>query len=229
VWQGHKYVLHTGTGREELYDLNADPKERADLASSTDLVPYRAKLAEVHHMEVGPGWRLDFKLRGDAGRHTYVVTLPAPALRAEVIDPEALVSNPANQAWGEVPDRVVADVGALTMSDDHRTLTFVPGPRPEDGLVEVAFAGEVDPSGVKLAIDGAPAVLVTQDGRTQWRTGTSSFAFLPGTVVFPPPSEATRIRELVGHTFGGAGSADQRQMLIDLGYVEPAGKGHSPE
>jgi arylsulfatase A-like enzyme len=222
VWRGHKYVLHTGSGREELYDLAADPKETTDLAAGTDLAPYRAKLVEVHAMDVGPGWRIAVRLRGDAADDRYEIGLPAPALRAEVIDPEALVTNPSNRAWGELPRRLPSDVGTVTLSDDRRTLTFLPGSKPDTGLISVSFEEPQDATALVLSRDGAPVVTVVGEGGSQWKSGSSSLAITPGIIVFPPPNEAARISALgLEHTFGPAGE-EQRHMLIELGYLDPA-------
>ena len=48
---GHKYVWYSQSGREHLFDLDADPQEERDLALLPDgesrLAPWRARLAEV--------------------------------------------------------------------------------------------------------------------------------------------------------------------------------------
>ena len=48
---GHKYVWYSQSGREQLFDLDADPQEERDLALLADgegrLAPWRARLAEV--------------------------------------------------------------------------------------------------------------------------------------------------------------------------------------
>ncbi len=40
----HKYVWYSQTGREQLFDLDADPDEEHDLSPSADLEPWRARL-----------------------------------------------------------------------------------------------------------------------------------------------------------------------------------------
>jgi hypothetical protein len=40
---GHHYIKN-GDGREELFDLEADPHERHDLAATTPLAPFRAAI-----------------------------------------------------------------------------------------------------------------------------------------------------------------------------------------
>ena len=45
VYKGHKYILHTASGEEELYNLADDPKETKNLAQSTVLAPWREQLA----------------------------------------------------------------------------------------------------------------------------------------------------------------------------------------
>ncbi len=124
VHRGHKYVLHTGSGREELYDLRTDPAEKQDLAATKALEPFRAKLAEAHHIPVGPGWRIRLQFRES---DPFEVGLPAPATRAGILDPEALVERRANVEWGETPRRVPADIGEVSLSDDRTTLSIRPG------------------------------------------------------------------------------------------------------
>ncbi|MEZ4236490.1 MAG: sulfatase-like hydrolase/transferase [Myxococcota bacterium] len=154
VVRDHKYILHTASGEEELYDLAADPGEHKNLAPTVDLEPYRAALAEAHGMAVGRGWRVDLQLSDEAAAGTWRIALPAPAREAGVIDPEATIEDPANQAWGEKPRKTPEDIGVVTLSDDGRTVAFTPGPKPSGGILYVLFDEDVDPAGAELSHDG---------------------------------------------------------------------------
>ncbi|MEZ4235919.1 MAG: sulfatase [Myxococcota bacterium] len=122
VWNGHKYVLHTGTGREELYDLTADPGEQHDLSEVRDLEPYRKRLQEAHGVPVGPGWRIRLKLAPGDGPLT--VELPAKAVSVDVLDPESVIEHRANVEWGELPKRIPPEIGTVATAADGRSFTF---------------------------------------------------------------------------------------------------------
>lgn len=208
VWNDHKYQLHTGTGREELYDLKADPQEARDLSESRDLEPYRARLREAHGIPVGPGWRIRFELPPKS--ETMTIELPVPATMADILDPEAIVEHRANVEWGELPKRIASDIGNVNLSSDKKTLTFGPGRYPE-GVLYVMFDAAVDPAGVKVSIGGKPVTLTDAKRGRLWKDGTTQVLVEPGTIVVPPVSEASRM---------GIGAQDEMQMLEDLGYIE---------
>ncbi|MEQ1570714.1 MAG: sulfatase, partial [Myxococcota bacterium] len=224
VWDGKKYVLHTASGEEELYDLVADPKESKNLGPTVPLEPFRQALARAHGMEVGRGWRIRVDLY-EAANSTYTFRLPQPARSAGVVDPEASVETPANTAWGELPQRVPSDIGEVTLSDDRTTLTFTPGPKPTNGLLYVLFDADVDPTSVVFERNGHPLVTMAMRGRVGWRAGRDVLEVMPGTVLIPPVGEGPRMKALMGDE--GFDLEAQRQMLIDLGYLKP-GDGESP-
>jgi arylsulfatase A-like enzyme len=216
VWNDHKYVLHTGTGREELYDLVNDPREQEDLSTLRDLAPYRVRVNEAHGVPVGPGWRVRLTL--EPGAPPLTLELPAPALAADVLDPESVVEHRANVEWGELPRRLPDDIGAVTLSSDNRTVTFTPGPDP-DGILYVLFEAPVEPDGAALRLgDEALALEDAKRGRL-WRAGERSVLLEPGILVVPPESEAARM----GIGPQAAGPADDMQMLQQLGYVAEEG------
>jgi arylsulfatase A-like enzyme len=205
VWKGHKYVLHTGTGQEELYDLVADPAERKDLSRGADLEPYRERLRAVHHdLDVGPGFRLQVEAEPGSGPVTF--TLPAPALAADVLDPEAVVEHRANVEWGETPRKTPADVGTVGLSADKTTLTWTPG-RKAEGILWVRFAEPTAPK-VQVTVAGvtSPVPPLPPGGACQ------QLCVSAGTVVVPPESEWVKIMK-------ARGSADDLEMLCALGYV----------
>lgn len=219
VWRGHKYVLTTATGKEVLYDLRADPGEQHDRSAGQDLAPLREALAEAHGMEVGPGWRVHMELRGaptvslelpeatgDVAVSTGGVSLdlPAPARAAWVVDPEALRRRRTNQAWGETPPVVAADVARLTLSEDGRAVEIHPGTSAV-GQVAVLFDAEVPPP---TSVRVGPTVRPLP-----WREGPWRVEVEASTVVHPPPDEAARMHAIT------AASASDHDLLQVLGYI----------
>ena len=208
VYAGHKYILHTTSGEERLYNLVTDPGELTDIAPTSELSSFRTALADAHRTDVGPGWRMAVEL---SGNEPLVWELPAAALDAFVIDPEAGRTSRANQVWGETPSIQASDVGVVSLSDDGKTLTLVPGHYGE-GIVAVRFAGSVPAGGIGRR---GQTLLTTYEGTTGWRARgpTSVVRIDPGTVILPPPSEAERMNAL-----SDPSSADQA-LLEALGYV----------
>ncbi len=211
VHAGHKYVLHTGSGVEELYDLAADSSESTDLSKRTPLQPYRKALAAAHDMPVGRGWRVRPRLR--PATPSLSIVLPQPALHVAIIDPESTRATPVNQAWGETPPRTATDIGSLTLDEARTTLTFTAGSKPWDAVLMVLFDADVPPSEASLIVDGEAVELPQTPGELVWRRGPDSLTFEPGTVLVPPPGEAQRMQAL-----SDAGS--DRAELCALGYIE---------
>jgi arylsulfatase A-like enzyme len=215
-WKGFKYTLHTASGQEELYDLSTDPEERRDLSTGTPLGPYRAVLAEAHGMRVGRGWRVPVDLEPESA--PLVLTLPRPALAAGIVDPEALIDTPANEEWGEKPNRTIAEVGTLTLSDDHLTITFAPGKKSQRSMLYVLFDEDVDPGPLAATLGGEALATMRVRGQVSWKGGGGSFHVEVGTVVEPPMDEATRMRLLKRDEAQDAGM--ELAELCQLGYVE---------
>ncbi len=212
VVSGHKYILHTGTGREELYDLTADPDEKSDLSGSTNLDAFRTALKEAHDIAVGPGWRIRFDVA--SAPEPVTIDLPVPAVLAGILDPEAVVEKRANVEWGEVPKRLPQDLGTVSLSADRRKLTLAPGPSPS-GVAYVIFDAEQAPAGAAVRV-GDTSVELDQGPRgLVWRDGDRSVLLDPGIVVVPPPTEADRM----GIGPGASGASDEIEMLCQLGYV----------
>ncbi|MEQ1501456.1 MAG: sulfatase-like hydrolase/transferase [Myxococcota bacterium] len=233
VYQGKKYILHTASGEEELFDLAADPGETKNVSPSTPLEPFRTALATAHGMEVSRGWRIRVDLPGNVGV-PFSFALPVAAASAGVIDPEATIENPSNQAWGEPPHRTPEDIGMVTLSDDRKTLVYTPGPKPADGLLFVTFGADVDPGPTVIRRNDTPLVTIASRAKLSWTAGSEKIEIVPGTVVVPPIGEGPRIRAMMG---GDQDLAGQRQQLCDLGYLDCTGDGderppdehHSPE
>ncbi len=212
VWQGHKYILHTGSGREELYNLSGDAKETSDLSKSVDLAPYRVQLRAAHGIPVGPGFRLRITL--DEGAEGFTLTLPTPATTADVLDPETAIEHRANVEWGEVPKRLPADIGTVELSQDNTAVTFSPG-RDPNGIVYVLFEEPVDPAEVTLSVGGETQKLTETKRGPMWKAGNRSVLIEPGTIVVPGPTEADRM----GIGPGASGAEDEMKMLRELGYI----------
>ena len=97
VLNNHKYIIETVSGRQMLFDLGTDPGEQNNLAADADLAPYVRALSMSHQMPAGPGWRIQVP----KSTEPFTVDLPAPAIAAGILDPEAGRSRRANLAWGE--------------------------------------------------------------------------------------------------------------------------------
>jgi arylsulfatase A-like enzyme len=217
VWQDHKYVLHTGSGREELYDLKSDPAEKNNLAGSTDTAPYWQALGKSHSVPVGHGWRI----KVDIPTGTEVtLQLPADAVLANVLDPEKIVAHPANQVWGEKPKKLPEEVASVTLSDDKRTVTLVGGSKGS-GVVVVLFDQAVTPDGVAVTVEGATDTLA---GGKKVTVGRASLTADAGIVIDTPPDEAAR---MVQCESGEDVKGSDMEMLKALGYVgEDGAEGH---
>jgi arylsulfatase A-like enzyme len=217
---GHKYVVFTGDGREELYDLRADPGEQNNLVPVTpDRDRFRAALAAVHDMPVGPGWRV--QLHALPNGEPITLVLPVPCESAALLDPQALVRRPVNQEWGEVPDKTVPDIGQITISDDRREVRFTPGPKP-DGILAIVYPNPPPLEGTVRWGDSERALAAVSDQRATWSEGGVRLTFTAGTILIPPPDEAERMAEVARRH--GAPQADEVELLKslgDLGEDEP--------
>ena len=214
VVQDHKYVLHTGSGLEELYDLKRDPGEQNDLASVRDLAPYRRHLRHAHRVPVGPGLRIRLE---DAPAFT--LALPIPARVADVLDPETLIDHRANVEWGEVPEKLPGDVGVVELSTDGRSIRFVPGVEPSGVLVAMFDDGTgIDPSAITLTVGEQQRSWSNVPKGVQWASDggrKATIALHPGVVLVPPPTEADRM----GIGPGAVAAVDETKLLCDLGYL----------
>ena len=220
IFNSKKYILHTGSGWEELYHLDADPKEKNNLARSktVNLQPWRDALSKAHDIPVRPGFRIRLNVPPTSSPVT--VTLPAAALGADVLDPEATLAKRANLEWGEPPKRTAAEVGTVVLSEDKRKLVFTPGSKPS-GVIWVQFEQTQSAAGVQLIRDDQP--LEMEDGKNEtrrWRQSKLHITVDPGTVLVPPPGEAALMAALAART-GEDLTADEDalRLLKDLGYI----------
>lgn len=218
VFQDHKYILHTGTGQEELYDLHNDPGETRNLAGEIDLKPWRRALAEAHQVPVQPGWRVQLDLRG-SGFGALEFGLPQPAEGAGVLDPEATIPNRANLEWGEPPRRTAGEIGKIALAEDRRSFVLTVGPNP-DGVLWVQFPGPVPVGEVQVhAVTGDQRDLLPlshADGAATWSGEDARLTITAGPVLVPPPGEAARMAALRG---AEDADPDAIQLLKELGYI----------
>jgi arylsulfatase A-like enzyme len=219
VWEDKKYILHTASGREELYDLAADPGEHTDLAPTTDTASFRPRLAEAHKLSedhFGAGLRLFVAL--EAGDPPVIVTLPTPARGAGVLDPEAGREHRANLEWGETAKLLPDEVGAVSLSDDGLTVTFTPGTEPS-GIVWIRADG-ASTDGVSVSVGGSPRTLsAVEPTGMGWSEGERNVRLASGTILVPPPGEQARIVALRDGVDVAGASADERAALELLGYI----------
>jgi hypothetical protein len=208
VWDDHKYVLITGSGEEELYDLKADPGEQHNLVGKVDTTPYWQKMGEAHKLTIGLGWRIDITLPPGT---EWTVQLPAAAKAADVLDPELISKHPANQEFGEKPRKTPDEVATVTLAPDGLSLTVKAG-RNGDGILWVLFDGAQEPSGATVTLGKESA---SPTGGSV-RLGGGTLHFKPGVVFVPPPSETDRMKSCESAT---AMSPEMLRMLRDLGYI----------
>ncbi len=201
---GWKYILHTASGQEEVYDLAADRAEAHDRVGDIGaerLDGLRRSLAEASGWPVRPGWRLAVQ----GPRQSVEVRFDAPIADAGVIDPEAERASRANLEWGESPPITVADVGEVHVSADKRTVRFEPGPRAAGHQVQVGCEGPCPPGTVTV---GATSTLLAAGDLT---FGPLRVRATPGTVVTVPRTDEAL----------AAPEDAQLHALEALGYLAP--------
>lgn len=224
VYEGKKYLLDTGNGKETIYDLIADPGETKDVSGKVAHDPLIAALAEAHRAQVGHGWRVELQ----ATRSQRIgLRLPKPALAAGVIDPDAEASVRANVEWGELPPRVPEDIASVSLSPDRTELWIEPGPHPV-GKVYVLFGEYTDIDVAVLDAEGAARSEVHAP-RRRFREGGDNLYFSPGIVIHTPPDEAARMgiaRRLqepsAAEEKSGPSNDAETCQLCALGYLSGA-------
>ncbi len=145
-----KYILHTASGEEELYDLNADPSESANRAPEVDTTGMQGLLSQATGWPVLAGWRLQFtKLP-----HPTTITFKQPIGRAFILDPEVDRLRRANLEWGEVPPLQASDVATITTNEDRTEITILPGTNPS-GILFIEGPGEDDRAEATCTLGGS--------------------------------------------------------------------------
>ena len=205
VSEGWKYILWTASGKEELYDLGADPHEQQNRvadAATERLSAARGALSQATGWPVHPGWRL----RYHGPRRPFDVRFSAPIANAGVIDPEAERETRANLEWGEQPLVAVADVGVVQVSADRMSVHVVPGPKSDGHW----FWIDCDGACPTAEVTTTDATLPLADG--ELTLGGPRIDATLGTILEVPPTDE------LPH---GAAEADQLQALQALGYLAP--------
>ncbi|MBN1335209.1 MAG: sulfatase [Deltaproteobacteria bacterium] len=203
AWHEGRYLLRTGDGHEELYDLSTDPTQSRNLAEgrAEELPAWRDRLARVTGWPVGLGWRIDYRGR-TAG--AFDLSCPEPITAAGVLDPESTRKRRANVEWGEQPRVRPEEVAAVFRATDGASVHVEPGPHPS-GTILLFFDG-----------DPPPACTLTQDGRsTDFGPGLPAAGLTAqvGPCILPLESEAT--------VFAAERADDDTlDALRAMGYVE---------
>jgi arylsulfatase A-like enzyme len=123
VAEDHKYILHTASGEEELYNLKSDPGETKNLAEGEDTSRWQTALADATGWPVAQGWRMQFT----GLPHESTLTFPNPIGRVFVVDPESNRLKRANLEWGERPLISPDEVVTISVSEDRRSVVLTPG------------------------------------------------------------------------------------------------------
>jgi arylsulfatase A-like enzyme len=204
VWHGAKYILHTASGREELYDLKSDHAEKHDLAATApaeELDGMRQALAQASGWPVRPGWRVLM----DGGRQGFAITFAEPIADAGVIDPEAEREVRANLEWGEKPPVTPTDVAEVLVSDDRRTVRVIPGPHASGHRIWVSCTAAC-PAGT---VDGGAGPVPFTTGAVP--LGALSLDVSAGTLLDVPPD---------GEHVAGTVASGSLEALKQLGYID---------
>jgi len=211
VADGHKYILQTMSGEEELYEVATDPLELrqvAPLYSQEQMDKWRRKLAQATGWPVGAGWRVEitrasvpFTLRFDA---------PVEGL---ILDPESGRKRRANLMWGETSSKGPDDLGSLTRSEDGLSLTFSPKGTAKNGTLAI-----------RLDHRGQTAMLQTGDGEQPVEAGATistkqlRLSLKAGAVILPQNSVRQALAQ--ENTPKDEASGASMEALQALGYVE---------
>jgi arylsulfatase A-like enzyme len=211
VADGHKYILQTMSGEEELYEVATDPLEQrqvAPLYSPVQMDKWRRKLAEATGWPVGAGWRVQIS-RADT---PFTLLFDAP-VEGLILDPESSRKRRANLEWGEKSTKGPDDIGTLTRSADGLSLAFTPKDRSRKGTIAI-----------RLDHRGQTAMLRTGDTEQPVEAGATistkrlKLTFEAGTVILPQNS----VRQVLARGQGPEEDAtgDSIEALQALGYVE---------
>ncbi len=209
VWRGTKYLLHTATGQEELYDLTADRAEQHDLApaaSQVRLEELRHAMQEASGWPVRAGWR--FALEGRAAPIT--LRFDAPIAAAGVVDPEAERETRANLEWGELPEVTRDQVGRIRVGEDQRTVFFTPGPRASGHRIWVTCVATCPAGTLEIGQSGRALLGAAPLTAGPIEVGATRVDVRPGTLLEVPEH---------GEAHAPA-TAGQLEALKQLGYVD---------
>jgi arylsulfatase A-like enzyme len=204
---GHKYIMQTFSGTDELYDLKADPHEQKNLIqkqSPAQLAHWHQALAEATGWPAGSGWHV----RLLSGKKAFELHFSNP-VDALAMDPETAKTRRANIEWGETAPAGPDDVAILHFNEDKTRLHVKPG-RVRKGQIAI------------IAPPGTTVTLVADEHRETLSgkrlvAGGVALKFTAGSVILPQDS----IRNYVGFIKEkGAASAEDLSALQALGYVQ---------
>ncbi|MBM4391609.1 MAG: sulfatase [Deltaproteobacteria bacterium] len=213
VYKDKKYILHTASGREEFFDLAADPGEQNDLfrmGDKSQVGNYRELLATATGVPVRPGWRM----RIPTTVATTTVSFTAPIADAGILDPEWNAKVRANLEWGERPAVLASEVGKVSLSADRKTVTFEPGERAQANAWWIQCEAVPCPDGT-LRMSGHEASM-SNPGRL---AGETRYAIEKGWLLIPSENIDASEQE-------AAVSEGDVEALESLGYLQGAGDEH---
>jgi arylsulfatase A-like enzyme len=203
-----KYILHTTSGEEELYDLGSDPGETHNLAASdvAELAAWRERLARATGWPVELGLRIELKT-GQSGETT--LHFPKPFREVGIIDPEAGIKNRANLEWGDEPRIRPEEVAKLAPGDDRLSVR-IEANQGQPGTLYVLFDGDL-PESTDVEIAGQTSAMAA-DGGT-FHSGGRYMKSEVGPVIVP--------RETFGSALETVRADDGAMAALKaLGYVE---------
>ena len=123
IFRDQKYIIETGSGEQQWYDLATDPGELTNKATQDPPSEMVDALSRAHGWPVLYGWRIKFR----SLKKETKLRFTQPIGEALVIEPEALRKRRANLEWGERAPVSKPDVATLIPSDDRTELTIQPG------------------------------------------------------------------------------------------------------
>jgi arylsulfatase A-like enzyme len=204
---GHKYIVQTFSGKDELYDLKADPQEQKNLIqqqSPVQMAHWHQALSEATGWPAGAGWHVQLL----SGKSSFELHFSKP-VNAMAMDPETAKTRRANIEWGESSPFGPDDVALLHFNEDKTRLHVKPG-KARKG--QIAIIAPPDTT-VTLVAEGQSGILAGQ----RLVVGPTALKFTPGSVILPQDS----IRNYVGLSKEkGAASAEDLSALQALGYVQ---------
>jgi arylsulfatase A-like enzyme len=171
VYRDQKYILHTGSGEQELYDLKQDPGEQNNLAATTDTSDMQGALTQAHDWPMITGWHLAFNRLPE----TTTLQFRRPVGRAFILDPEVLRERRANLEWGETPPYTAEDVATVAVSEDRKQVVLNPGQRAS-GVLFIEGLAEDDRGIAKCSIGSS----------NLWPKGRSSMCSRRATLTIGP-------------------------------------------
>lgn len=145
-----KYILHTASGTQEMYDLSNDSAETINLAETESTIDMQGALSQATGWPVLSGWRLQFSQLP----HETTISFKKPVGRTFVLDPEVGRMRRANLEWGEVPPVSADDVGTISVNEERTKVTIDPGEHPS-GILFIEGLGTSDKAMANCKIGGS--------------------------------------------------------------------------